>query len=84
MTRCDTCGNDYDGGFSLSLVGGETYHFDSFECAAEKAAPRCNHCGCRILGHGVQAADAIYCCAHCARMSGESNANDNVTSDQSS
>jgi hypothetical protein len=23
-----------------------------------------------VLGHGVQAADTIYCCAHCAQVSG--------------
>jgi len=29
------------------------------------------HCGCRILGHGVEANGKMYCCAHCARHEGE-------------
>ena len=33
-------------------------------------APVCAHCGCRILGHGVETGEAVYCCAHCARRSG--------------
>jgi hypothetical protein len=41
--------------------------FNSFECAIEGMAPRCAHCGCRIIGHNVEAQDRIYCCAHCAK-----------------
>jgi hypothetical protein len=33
-------------------------------------APRCVHCGCRIVGHGVESDGEIFCCAHCARHSG--------------
>jgi hypothetical protein len=33
-------------------------------------APVCEHCTCRIIGHGVQAGDRFFCCAHCARMAG--------------
>jgi hypothetical protein len=40
--------------------------FDRFECAAQAMAPSCAHCGCRILGHGVEVSGTIYCCAHCA------------------
>jgi hypothetical protein len=30
-------------------------------------APLCAHCGCRIVGHGVENdAGQMYCCAHCA------------------
>ena len=41
--------------------------FDSIECAAAQLAPECAHCGCRILGHGIETPEAIFCCAHCAR-----------------
>lgn len=69
MARCDTCGNDYEGAFELRLQG-RSYTFDCFECAAHKLAPACQACGCRVLGHGVQADDQIFCSAHCARSRG--------------
>jgi len=40
--------------------------FDSFECAIEALAPRCTHCHCRVIGHGVERRGSIYCCRHCA------------------
>ncbi len=44
--------------------------FDSFECAIEALAPRCAHRNCRVIGHGMEAAEGvIYCCAHCAAQS---------------
>ena len=33
-------------------------------------APVCPHCGCRIIGHGVQHGDTIFCCVHCAEEEG--------------
>ena len=34
-------------------------------------ARTCEHCACRIIGHGVEAPDGRYvCCAHCAEMAG--------------
>lgn len=69
MPKCATCGNEYDKAFTVTW-GGQTETFDSVECAATMIAPQCGHCGCRILGHGLEAGDAIYCCAHCARESG--------------
>jgi hypothetical protein len=35
-------------------------------------APACGHCGCRIVGHGVEADGSMFCCAHCAREEGVS------------
>jgi hypothetical protein len=49
---------------------GAVHVFDSFECAIQKMAPICEHCQCRIVGHGVEAGDRFFCCAHCARESG--------------
>lgn len=69
MATCDTCGNDYDKAFTVTR-GETTGTFDSFECAAHAMAPTCAHCGCRVLGHGVEGGDRIYCCAHCAQHSG--------------
>lgn len=67
MARCEVCGNEYRRSFTVTLDGA-AHVFDSFECAIEALAPRCQHCGCRIIGHGVDDAQgAIYCCDHCAR-----------------
>ena len=49
--RCEVCGNDYDKAFEIN-IGGATHVFDSFECAIDMLAPRCENCGCRIIGHG--------------------------------
>ena len=69
MATCDTCGNDYDKAFTLTQ-GDRSGTFDSFECAAHAMAPTCAHCGCRILGHGVEVDGSIYCGAHCAEHAG--------------
>jgi len=69
MATCEVCGNDYDKSFDVVLQG-ETHTFDSFECAIHALAPRCDHCQCRIIGHGVENDGAMYCCAHCAEHSG--------------
>jgi hypothetical protein len=68
MARCEVCGNEYDKTFEIG-IGGETI-FDSFECAIHAVAPTCPHCGCKVVGHGVEAGGTVYCCAHCARESG--------------
>ena len=77
MARCEVCGNDYQRSFEV-LVGGSRHVFDSFECAIQKLAPACDHCGCRIIGHGVEAGRKFFCCAHCARESGVTAAVDHV------
>lgn len=69
MATCDMCGNEYDKAMQIT-VGGETHTFDSFECAIHSIAPRCKHCGCTILGHGLESDGTMFCCAHCARESG--------------
>jgi len=69
MATCDVCGNDYDKAFKVTL-NGRTKTFDSFECAIHAMAPVCEHCHCRIIGHGVEADGVMYCCAHCAQHAG--------------
>jgi hypothetical protein len=71
MGRCEVCGNDYDKSFQVIAQNG-THVFDSFECAIHALAPMCAHCGCRIVGHGVEAEGTFYCCAHCAAAAGVS------------
>lgn len=77
MNPCYTCGNTYDKSFEVRTTS-QTYTFDSLECAIHTLAPSCTHCQCRVIGHGVEAHGAFYCCAHCARASGESEARDRV------
>jgi hypothetical protein len=67
--RCDVCGNDYDKPIEMTYLG-RTMTFDSFECAIHAMAPTCDHCGCKIVGHGIEVRGALYCCAHCAQHSG--------------
>lgn len=75
MEKCQVCGNEYDKSFEVRMSG-QSYTFDSFECAIHALAPTCSHCSCRIIGHGVEVADRFYCCANCARHSGAGGARD--------
>ena len=77
MQKCEVCGNEYDKTFQV-IAGGSTHVFDSFECAIHALAPRCKHCQCSILGHGVESEGTLYCCAHCARVAGEMRLRDRV------
>jgi phage terminase large subunit GpA-like protein len=77
MAKCDVCGNNYDKSFTVTM-GDKTNTFDSFECAIHMLAPSCDHCGCRIIGHGVEADGTFYCCASCASMAGVSGLEDRV------
>lgn len=78
MATCDTCGNDYANAFEVRTADGRQFTFDSIECAVSSIAPECVHCGCRILGHGIQDGDRVFCCAHCARKSGVDAVADNT------
>lgn len=69
MARCEVCGNEYDKAFEIRLAG-KSHLFDSFECAIHALAPECTHCGCKVIGHGVEANGNFFCCAHCAGEEG--------------
>ena len=69
MAKCSVCGNEYAKAFQVAM-NGNTWTFDSFECAIHALAPICAHCHCKIVGHGIEDGDQIYCCAYCARQSG--------------
>ena len=77
MARCEVCGNEYDKTMEITREG-ETHTFDSFECAIHGMAPTCDHCGCRVIGHGIEAGGSVYCCAHCAQEEGVEGARDRV------
>jgi hypothetical protein len=78
MATCEVCGNDYDKSFEVTGHDGATHVFDSFECAIHAVAPECEHCGCRIIGHGVETDGRMFCCAHCAEQEGVSGLQDRV------
>jgi hypothetical protein len=78
MARCDVCGNDYDKAFTVKTATGTTHTFDSFECAIHQLAPTCQHCGCRIVGHGMEDDGTFFCCAHCAQEAGVKGLDDRV------
>lgn len=75
MAICDTCGNDYDKAFQVTM-NGKQHTFDSFECAIHAWTPTCEHCGMRIVGHGLENAGIFYCCDQCASKDGVSNLRD--------
>ncbi|MCZ7570379.1 MAG: hypothetical protein M5U01_17580 [Ardenticatenaceae bacterium] len=77
MARCEVCGNDYDKSFEV-VMAGRSHVFDSFECAIHALAPVCAHCGCKIIGHGVESDGTIYCCAYCAEQEGVTALTDRV------
>jgi hypothetical protein len=77
MAKCEVCGNEYDKTMEIAREG-ETHTFDSFECAIHGMAPTCDHCGCRVIGHGIEAGGSVYCCAHCAEKEGVEGARDRV------
>ncbi len=69
MPVCVQCGNNYDKAFTV-VMDKKEFTFDCFECAIQELAPRCAHCGCRVIGHGVEEDGIIFCCAHCAKHEG--------------
>jgi hypothetical protein len=77
MAACEVCGNEYHLAIEV-VAAGHRHVFDCFECAIHKLAPICSHCGVKVIGHGIEANDTFYCCAHCAREEGVEGAVDNV------
>jgi len=69
MSKCECCGNEYDKTFNV-VMAGKTHVFDSFECAIHILAPTCEHCGMRIIGHGLEENGRMFCCDHCAEAQG--------------
>lgn len=69
MPTCEICGNEYDKTFEIRR-NSHVHTFDCFECAIHALAPVCAHCGCRVIGHGLEIAGRVFCCAHCAEREG--------------
>jgi hypothetical protein len=77
MGTCEVCGNEYDKAFEV-IAAGDRHVFDSFECAIHALAPVCGHCGCKIIGHGVESNGSMFCCASCAQAEGAEALRDRV------
>jgi hypothetical protein len=77
MATCETCGNEYDKTFQVTMSG-KAHTFDSFECAIHALAPTCDHCGIRIVGHGLEKGGTFYCCDHCAQGEGVKGLRDRI------
>jgi hypothetical protein len=77
MSVCETCGNDYDKAFDV-VMNGKSHTFDSFECAIHALAPTCSHCGCRIVGHGLEDDGTYFCCDSCAEKAGVKGLRDRI------
>lgn len=75
MATCTVCGNEYHNTFTVTTADNRSYAFDSIECAAHMIAPACQHCGCKVLGHGLEAEGGrVFCCGACAGKAGYPNA----------
>ena len=78
MARCETCGNDYDKAFQVSM-NGSTHTFDSFECRDPRARAdlrELRHSYCRPRpGEGRH---VLLLRAHCAEVVGVTGLRDRV------
>ena len=83
IRTCELCGNEYDKCFEVRMNNGETHVFDSFECAIHALAPKCAHCGCQIIGHGMEVNGVFFCCAHCASVQGGHDLKDRIEVERS-
>jgi hypothetical protein len=71
MAKCDVCGNDYEMAFTATTKD-RRHSFDSFEGTIHSPAPNCGHCGCKVIGHGVEDGGIVFCCVHGAQQFGVS------------
>ncbi len=66
MTQCEICGTENEKNFTV-IMNGENHVFDTFKCAIQELAPLCEHCGCKVLGHGVERSSHLFCSDSCSR-----------------
>ena len=65
MKMCEVCDGQVQNNLQI-IIGEKSHHFDCFECAIQVLAPKCNRCGCRILGRGHSRQGKFFCDSHCA------------------
>jgi hypothetical protein len=81
MGICAACGNEYHATFEVRPTETSSFVFDSFGCAIQVLAPACPRCGIRVIGHGVEVHDVVFCSAHCARGLNRSSRIDRIGAD---
>ncbi len=64
MSRCEVCGNEFTKPVTVSW-NGQQKTVDSFECAVQALAPRCDYCGQPVMNQSVQGEAPHYCCSVC-------------------
>jgi len=64
MARCEVCGNEFTKPVTVEW-NGEQKTVDSFECAVQALAPRCEHCGQPVMNQSIQDDAPFYCCSVC-------------------
>ena len=80
LKKCASCGNEYEHSIAITQ-NGRTDYFDCFECAIHLLAPQCSSCGLKVIGHGVEVDNNIFCSAHCAREKVKIGVSDRFTTD---
>jgi phage terminase large subunit GpA-like protein len=64
MSRCEVCGKEFTKPVTVEW-NGEQKTVDSFECAVQALAPRCEHCGQPVMNQSIQDDAPFYCCSVC-------------------
>lgn len=77
MERCEICQNEYDKSFYV-ILNGKTHTFDCFECAIQSLAPPCSRCHVKVVGHGVEVNNEVFCSASCAHLAGRLEPRDRI------
>ena len=73
------CSITFDNAFvirDLKIIDGANGPFVAMP--SRKLTAHCPHCGCKIVGHGVESQGEVFCCAHCAEHSGVTGLRDRV------
>jgi hypothetical protein len=65
MAQCEVCSNKYDKGLEVMLPGRDIRL--TALSARSGDGPACEHCGCNVIGYGIEVSGRFFCCAHCAK-----------------
>jgi hypothetical protein len=77
MAKCEVCGKDYDKAFIVEAAGVQHTSIVS-SVRFQAMAPTCEHCQCKVIGHGVEVEGHFFCCAHCARLATSADVRDRI------
>lgn len=66
MMNCEVCGHEMSKLIMISW-NGQKKSVDSFECAVQALAPRCDYCQQPVMNSSIQGNPPFYCCDACAQ-----------------